>query len=267
MCGVPVQRADDYLAAADRARATGSPSASRSRIRRRRKKRGAKGGGPARRGAPRHAGHDDRGAAARCRAAHNFLARARARASPGEWRVWRSPRSISPPATSPSASRDRPAAAGRDRRGWSRARSCCPDTLLADAALARVLAREPGAALTPLPASALRCSDAAERRLKELVRRRDARWLRRLPPRRDRRRGRRSSTMSSAPRSASARRSSPPRRERAGAAHADRRGDPRQSRAHARRWRASAPGSLLATIDRTVTAAGARVLGERLAAR
>ena len=62
--------------------------------------------------------------------------------------------------------------------------------------------------------------------------------------------------MSSAPSSASGRRCRRRSREAAGATLADRPGDARQSRTDRARSRASARGSLLAAIDRTVTAAG-----------
>ena len=59
---------------------------------------------------------------------------------------------------------------------------------------------------------------------------------------------------------------SPPLRESAGATLAIDAGDPRQSRTDRARSRGERRGSLLAAIDRTVTAAGSRLLAQRLAA-
>ena len=123
MCGVPVERADDYL---QRLIARGLPGrglrADRGPGRGQEARRQV--GGAARRGAPRHAGHADRGRAARS-APRQPPRRAVAGHAPARRRSCSaSRRSTSRPARSASPRRTGPGSRPRSR-GWNRPRSWC----------------------------------------------------------------------------------------------------------------------------------------------
>ena len=150
----------------------------------------------------------------------------------------------------------------RRSRGSSRARSSRRRACSTSRGFARLVA-ETRVAATPLGRDG---GDGAARGAARLrvLRRRDAGRLRRLHARRDRRRraGARLCQAHPVRARAGARAAVAPRARRE---PRDRRGDARQSRTDAHACRASARGSLLATIDLTVTPAGARLLAERLA--
>ena len=262
MCGVPVHRADEYL---HRLIALGHRVAVCEQLEdpaeaqeARRQERGA-----ARRHPPGHARHADRGHAAR-RPAQQLPARDRARArlrrrrrgrfalawidiSTGEFRI---------------AECDRAGLAAEIAR-LEPGEIIVSDALYGDAELAPYLRSLP--AVTPLARDVFDGA-TAERRLVGL--------FRASPPPTASARCRGSSSprpppaspMWSARSSASARRSSPPVREAAG------RDACRSTRRRAanlelvRTLAGERRGSLLAAIDRTVTAAGARLLAQRLAA-
>ena len=258
MCGVPVERADDYLqrliglghrvAVCEQ---TEDPAEA--------KKRGAKS--VVRRDVVRHrhAGHDHRGQAARRRARRTSSSRSRA-ARP---RTRAGPTALRRSTSRPGASRcRRPTPPGsRPRSPGSEPREIVvPDQILDDPEL-RNLWRETRAAVTPIARDGLDPA-AAERRLRGFLRRRDARQLRRLLARRDRPRPGRRCITSSAPSSGSGRRSS---RRVARRRPASSRSMPRRAPISSSPGRspASAPAASLATIDRTVSPSGARLLAER----
>ena len=134
---------------------------------------------------------------------------------------------------------------------------------LADDDALRNLVKDAGAALTPCPRAPFRL-DPRRAGLEGPARRRRARRLRRLLSR-----GARGACRPpylcgahpGRPRAALA----PAAQRECRTASADRCGDAGQSRACTARTRATRAGSLLAAIDRTVTAAGARELASRLA--
>ena len=260
MCGVPVDRADDYLqrliglghrvAVCEQ---TEDPAEA--------KKRGAKS--VVRRDVVRLVtpGHDHRGAPARARPGqfparhrppprlrHAMVLRAR-----GRRHLHRPFRPERDGRHRPSG-RDRPLRAARDPGAGRDPRRSGPGSLLA--------ARR-SASITPLPREGLDPA-SAERRLKELFRGRDPRRLRRLQPGRDHG-GRQRALLhrEDADRQPSGRSTRPPATPPARRLPSMRRPAPT--------WNSPAPcpgeraGSLLATIDCTVTPGGARLLAERLA--
>ena len=220
-------------------------------------------GRPARRRAARDARHDHRGAAARARpgAACSWPCSG-SRPSDGRG-LTGSPRSISRPARSRSArptkrALPRSSRASSPARSSRRRRSSDEPLFRADR---RARSRVP---VTPLARDGGRRRGGGTPGLR-VLRRRDPRRLRRLHPRRDRGRRARARLRQAHPVRGAAARSRRRRRRARGSEPRDRSRDPRQSRARRARSAARATGSLLATIDLTVTPAGARLLAERLA--
>ena len=261
MCGVPVERADDYLQRLIAARPPGRGLRADRGPGRGEEARRQVGGAP-RRGAPRHARHDHRGPRCSIPAAPTSSSRSRAGASRTTAWPTGSPPSTSRPAASPSTrdgrgrppGRARPAGAARDRPPGQRSttiRRCAP------------LWREIRAAVTPLARDGLDPA-SAERRLQGAI----------------------SASRRSTPSAPSAGPRSPPpgaalayveRTQLDAARRCSRRAAARPARTLAidaatranleltRTLAGERAGSLLAAIDRTVTPGGARLLAERLA--
>ena len=266
MCGVPIERADDYLQRLialghprRRLRADGRPGRSAQARR--------QVGRPPRRRAPRHARHDHRGTPARCPAAPISCCALQPRAGrsardAGRYGARR--RSISPRARSTVCEDAAAGLAGEIARLEPR-RSSSPDALIDDADAGALLSEIRRAGHAGAARDALRQA-SAERRADGLLRRRDARRLRRVLARRTRRRGALPSPISSARRSARARRCARPQRWRAA-----RRWRSMRRRAPIWNSRARSPASArhrcsLRSIC-TVTPAGARLLPSGLRRR
>ena len=260
MCGVPVDRAEDYLQ---------PPHRGRPPRRRLRADRGSRRGPQARRqvrreargGAAGHAGHHHRGDAARSRPRQSA-----GRRGPGARIRHANGATGSPPSTSRQArSRCTKAVAAGLQAEIARLEPreiLVPDGVLDEPSL-KALWRETRASVTPLARDGLDAG-SGERRLcaffgvstlagfgaftraeiaaaAAVVAYVERTQLGARPP------------------------LSPPRRERAGRHAADRRRDPRQSGADAHASAASAPAACWPSIDRTLTPAGGRLLAERLA--
>ena len=227
MCGVPVERADDYL---QRLIALGYRVAVCEQIEdpAEAKKRGAQVGGAPRRRAPRHARARSPRTSCSTPGEANLLvalARRRPRRRAG---ATASPGSTSRPGASrcrrptPPGSRPRSPGSSRARSSCRRRSSTIPSSQASGADARRRHAASPATcSIRPRPSGA--CG---------FLRRRDARRLRRLlaAPRSPRPAAR--SPMSSGPRSAQRPALEPPRREAAAGVARDRRRDARQSRAH-----------------------------------